>query len=442
MTEYIEKLVIEKPVFGGYGLGFHEGHAVFVPNALIGDIVRVKIKYSKKGSLFGDIEDYIEHSPDYTKPICEVFGRCGGCNWLNLPYLKQLEYKTTIVKEILHELDFPIKAVQGSPVSNFYRNKSFLPISGSSKEPKIGMFAGQTHDVIEHETCMLHPKVFDDIADLIKAYIIKANVSIYDEVSGKGTLRHLGIRYSERTGQIIVILVTKTKKLPFTKQLVHLLQENVKNLVGVVQNINNDPGNRIMGSEDIVLYGVPYIEEELMGKSFRLHYQSFFQVNTSQAEAMLKFAAKFLQSESILVDAFCGTGSIGIALSEYCRKVIGIETVTQAVDDARENAKRNKIPNCKYYCGTVEHLLPQIIKSSSPDIIIFDPPRKGLDAQTVQLIVDSTIPRIIYISCNPSTQVRDLKLMVKAGYRLVEMQAFDMFPHTWHIENVAYLERL
>jgi 23S rRNA (uracil1939-C5)-methyltransferase len=399
------------------------------------------IKYSKKSSLFGEIESYITHSPDYLQPVCEVFGTCGGCNWLNLSYSKQLDYKTSIISETLQELNFPIKRVIASPQENYYRNKSYMTVSGSTKDPKIGMFAGQTHQVIEHTNCMLQPGIYDTIALVIKEYITKANVSIYDETNGKGTLRHIGIRYSERTGQLMVILVTKTRKLPFTRQLVNTLQERVVGLVGVVQNINTGSGNRILGEDEVILYGVPYIEEKLMDKVFRLHYKSFFQVNTLQSEEMLRYISRFLKPECVLVDAFCGTGSIGIALSMFCAKVIGIESVAQAVEDARDNAKRNNILNCKYYCGMVEYLLEQVVKTSSPDVIIFDPPRKGLDVATLKLVADSTIPKIIYVSCNPTTQKRDLQFLVQAGYALVEMQAFDMFPHTWHIENIAILER-
>ncbi|MDP8232777.1 MAG: 23S rRNA (uracil(1939)-C(5))-methyltransferase RlmD [Candidatus Zophobacter franzmannii] len=438
--EHIKELKIEKVVFGGYGLGFHDGHAVFVTNGIPGDVVKVRIKYKKKDSLFGEIDFYIKHSPDYIPPPCEVFNKCGGCSWLNVSYESQLRYKTTILDELMRNLEFPINPVQCSPMISQYRNKSFLPVGGTTDSPKIGMFASQTHTVIEYKDCALHPKLYDRIIEIVKDYIKKAKVPIYDEKTGKGTLRHLGIRYSTRTGELIIILVTKTRKLPFTKQLVNMLSTEFKGLVGIIQNINPSSGNRILGEDDKLIYGEPYITEELMGKSYRIHYKSFFQVNTSQAEEMLKYVKLHINKDDTLIDAYCGTGSIGISLSSSCRKVIGIESVSEAIEDAKQNCSINSVDNCEFICGTVEESLKQVIEANNADVIVFDPPRKGLDPETVKLISDTRIAKIIYISCNPATQLRDLKGFISAGYKLKAMQAFDMFPHTWHIENIAVLE--
>ncbi len=437
----IKSLKIEKPVFGGYGLGFWEGQSVFVPSALPGDIVDVKVKYTKKRSLFAEINKYVSHSPDYIEPECTAFSKCGGCNWSHLEYAKQIEYKTTIIRELFRDIDFHVKSVSPSPQERYYRNKSFMPVGGTTDSPLIGMFANQSHDVIEHEDCLLHPPLYKRIMDVIKDYIISAKVKIYDEKKQSGLLRHVGIRYSEVTEELLIILVTKSSKLPFTKQLVKRLTDEFPQVKGIIQNINPTNGNRILGEQEKILYGVPYLYDILCGKTFRINYQSFFQVNTPQAEAMLRYVSEYLTKDSVVIDAYCGTGSIGIALSDLCKEIIGIESVEEAVKDAKENAERNNMSNCHYYCGDVESVLPEIFKKTTPDTIIFDPPRKGMTKSIISATSGLGVKNIIYISCNPSTQVRDLKQFLEEGYIIKDIQPFDMFPYTWHIENIIVLER-
>ncbi len=437
----ISKLKIVKPVFGGYGLGFWEGQSVFVPSALPGDVIDVRVKYTKKKSIFAEIEKYHEHSKDYVQPECSSFPNCGGCNWANLAYNTQIDYKTTIIRELFRDIDFTVESVTPSPVEKCYRNKSFMPVGGTTSAPLIGMFEGQTHNVIEHEECLLHPNIYNEVVDVVKRYIVSAKVKIYDEEKQMGQIRHVGVRYSKQTDEMLVVLVTKSGKLPFTKQLVSLLTEKFPQIKGIIQNINSSIGNKILGNKDKILFGVPFLKERLLNKLFRVNYKSFFQVNTKQAEQMLQFVAEYLTKNSIIIDAYCGTGSIGIALSDYCSRVIGIETVAEAVEDARNNAKLNNLTNCDYYCGEVEAILPELLKKVTPDTIIFDPPRKGMTSSIIEATSNLGIRRVIYVSCNPSTQHRDLKQFITNGYRILAIQPFDMFPYTWHIENIVILEK-
>ncbi|MDP8202624.1 MAG: 23S rRNA (uracil(1939)-C(5))-methyltransferase RlmD, partial [Candidatus Tenebribacter burtonii] len=255
-----------------------------------------------------------------------------------------------------------------------------------------------------------------------------------------GNIRHIGIRYAEKTNEIIVILVTRNRKIPFSKQLERILLEAYPNIVGIIQNINTEKTNVILGNDKKILFGRDFIYEQIGKTKFKLSYKSFFQVNTKQAEKMYKFVKQSISEGSHIVDAYCGVGSIGIFLADKAAKVIGIENNVKALQNAKDNAKLNKIDNCKFVAGYVETELPKILKNNKIDTIIFDPPRKGLEQRIIDNI-PSDIKKIIYISCDPMTQVRDVKLMMEKGFTPKVMQPFDMFPHTFHIENIIILEK-
>jgi 23S rRNA (uracil1939-C5)-methyltransferase len=439
MKEFISNLKIEKLVYQGYGLGFADSNPVFVLNAVSGDVVDVQIEYNKGKSKFATIKNIIQKSPLRVESDCEVFGNCGGCDWLNLSYEAQLKAKNEIVGEIFRNVSIKnIKSIISSNKQFNYRNKSFFPISEKGGEPLVGMFAKKSHDVVMHKQCRLQPAIFDEIIAEFISYLKASHVPIYNEKTGKGSARHLGIRYSESTGEMLIVFVTKTRKIPFTNQLVRIITEKFPQIVGIVQNINPGRTNVILGDDEKLLFGRDHIFEEIGGVRFKLNYKSFFQVNTKIAESMYDFVKSNLSKSKNVLDAYCGVGSIGIYVSDGVENVIGIENNKNAVSDAKENAGLNKQDNCIFLTGNVENILPQL--KENIDTIIFDPPRKGLDAKIISAIPVET-KKIVYISCDPTTQQRDVVRLLEIGFSAKIMQPFDMFPNTFHIENVIVLDR-
>jgi len=436
----IKELKIEKLVYKGLGLGFDESNPVFVSNAVPGDVLDVQVESTRRQVSFAKIDKIIISSPKRIKADCEVFGKCGGCDWLNISYEDQLEYKQEIVEEIFQNIE--IEKINNIIASGKepYRNKSFFPVAKKDGKPITGMFESRSHNVIPHKKCLLQPELFDDICKKVLSYIEASKMQVYYERNHSGNIRHIGIRYAEKTNEIIVILVTRNRKIPFSKQLERILLEAYPNIVGIIQNINTEKTNVILGNDEKILFGRDFIYEQIGKTKFKLSYKSFFQVNTKQAEKMYKFVKQSILENSKVIDAYCGVGSIGLYLADKAAKVIGIENNVKAVQNAKENAKLNKIDNCKFVAGYVETELPKILKDNKIDTIIFDPPRKGLEQRIIDNI-PSDIKKIVYISCDPMTQVRDIKLMIEKGFVPKEMQPVDMFPHTFHIENIIILEK-
>ena len=441
MSEIIKRLKIEKVVYKGYGLGFFNSNPVFVMHALPGDVADVEIIRKKKNIVFAKILHLSKKSKFRQKPRCDAFGKCGGCDWLQINYQKQLDFKIETIKEIYRNIELPNKfSVVPSPNQYFYRNKSFLPVSGNSKNPIIGIYARKSHQVIPHKKCFLHPPIFEEILQTIRIYLQAAKVPIYEEKNGKGNLRHIGIRINSKQTETLVILVTKNRKLPFSKQLVKLLTEKFSQITGIIQNINPEITNKILGTDDKILFGIPYLHENFGGKKFKLHYQAFFQINFEVAKAMYEFIKKNVPKNSTVIDAYSGTGTIGIYLSDTVDKVFLMENNRFACDDARENILLNNIKNVQVVEGEVESKIAELLKKEAIDIIIFDPPRKGLDRKIIETVSKAKIKKIIYASCDPITQKRDVELFLEKGYRFSFLQPFDMFPQTFHIENVIILE--
>ncbi len=436
----IKELKIEKLVYKGLGLGFENSQPVFVSNAVPGDVLDVLVISTRRQVSFAKIEKIIKSSTQRIQPECEVFGKCGGCDWLCISYDDQLKFKQEIVEDIFKNVEIEkINKIIASGKEP-YRNKSFFPIAKRDGKPITGMFESRSHNVIPHKKCSLQPEFFDDICNKVMSYIEASKMQVYNERNHAGNARHIGIRYAIGTNEIMVILVTRNRKIPFSKQLVRVLCESYPNIVGIIQNINPDKTNVILGDDEKILFGRDFIKEQIGKIKFKLNYKSFFQVNTKQAEKMYEFVKQSISEGSHVIDAYCGVGSIGLFLSDKAAKVIGIENNVKAVQNAKKNAKLNNIDNCEFVAGYVETELPKILKNNKIDTIIFDPPRKGLEQRIIDNI-PSEIRKIIYISCDPMTQVRDIKLMIEKGFAPKEMQPIDMFPHTFHIENVIILER-
>jgi 23S rRNA (uracil1939-C5)-methyltransferase len=441
--QIIENLKIEKLVFKGFGLGFKDFNPIFVYNAVPEDVVDVEIVNKRKNVLFGKIINFQERSKFRITPDCKAFGDCGGCDWLNIPIYKQIQYKNIIIKEVFKNVSieevFPIIS---SEKDRNYRNKSFMPVSIVSNEHVFGMFANKSHRVIPHNYCMLHPEIFDDVSRKFVTYLKAAKVKIYNEKNKTGNIKHIGFRYSFSNNELLVIIVTKNKKLPFTNQLVRTLTESFPTVVGIIQNINSSFSYRILGEEEKLLFGRNWLYDNIGNIKLKLNYRSFSQVNPGITELLYELIKNELNTGSNVIDAFSGVGTIGLYIAEKVKMVYCIENDISMIKDGKINAELNNILNCNFVYGNAETEISNICQNHSIDTVILDPPRKGIDQIIIDTISKNNIRKVIYVSCDPSTQVRDVKRFILKNYFVTKMQPFDMFPHTYHIENVIVMEKV
>jgi 23S rRNA (uracil1939-C5)-methyltransferase len=428
-------------VYQGYGLADMSGRKIFVSGGVPGDLVTVRITHKKKDVFFGEIEKIIEKSAERCSPGCNAFGKCGGCDWLNIAREKQLEYKEAVISEIFYKQETGNRLPIGfSMQDKHYRNKCFYPLKALNGKIIFGMYARFSHKIVEHNTCLIEPMLFDEIAEALCDHFMLTKTEIYDEVTGKGNIRHIGFRQEPGTGDVQVIIVSRKRRMPFTNQLVRTLCEKFPQITAVIQNINPEMGNVILGKEEKVLFGDKYLTMGVLGKEFRVAYNSFFQVNIVVMEKIINFCHKNMTVSGNILDAYCGTGVLGVCLANADQKVIGIDNSQVAITNAQSNALTNGKTNCEYQCGDTLTLLPDILEKEDIGTVIFDPPRKGLTKEIIDEVVKQKIPVIAYISCNPATQLRDIRQFNDAGYSISDMQPFDMFPQTWHIENVVILK--
>lgn len=425
----------------GYGLGFADSTPIFVSQAIPGEVVDVEITESRKNIRFATVREITKPSPSRQNSVCENFENCGGCDWLHIDYPAQPIYKDQVLNELFRKLTVPItESISPAPKPQHYRNKIFYPVGLAGKQIKIGMFERKSHKVISQSTCNLHPRRFDGIIETIKNYLRAAKVAVYNEKSGKGNIRHIGLRLAESSGDYLVILVTKKRKMPFTNQLIRALNEKHPGLKGVIQNINPNSTNVILGKYEKVLFGDEFLWDEMCGCKFKHSYRSFFQVNKAVAEEMYDFAGEHIETGCRLLDAYCGVGTIGISLAAKTSFLLGLESTDAAVADARENALVNGVTESLFECTDIEGNLAEYCKKHQINTVIFDPPRKGLSKPIIEAI-PTEVKKIVYISCDPATQVRDASYLLDSGFSIVKRKGFDMFPQTYHIENVLILER-
>ena len=437
----IQNVKIEKIVFKGLGLGHAENKTIFVQQAIPGDIVDVQVINEKKETVLSSPIKYTKKSEHKIDSPCEAFGKCGGCDWVDVEYSHQLELKRDILIDLFGDTvdEDKILPVIASPQKTDYRNKAFQPVQDVKGKIRIGMFEKKSHRVIQHRNCSLQPDIFDNIFREVKKYLVDSNAKVYDEKTHKGNVRHIGVRYSENLNEIIVIIVTKNRKLPFTQQLQKTLLSKYPNIVGIVQSINSDQKNKILGDDEKIIYGRRYLNDKLADVKYQVGYDSFYQINSSTTELLYDAIKDNIEDEKI-IDAYCGAGTISLFIANKANRVVGIDSNTSSIENANKNAKLNAINNCRFILGKVEDEISKLSLDNF-DTIIFDPPRKGIDNSILDKVVESKINKIIYISCNPSTQKRDLLFLRKKGYNIDKIQPFDMFPQTWHIENLVILSR-
>nr|WP_288563735.1 23S rRNA (uracil(1939)-C(5))-methyltransferase RlmD [uncultured Romboutsia sp.] len=435
---------------GGVGIGKYEGFTVFVEGGLIQDKVKVRINKSKKNYAVGDIVEIIEKSPFRVDRICsDDLKDCGGCQIQELDYNKQLELKTNEVKQVISRIgkleNVEIHETIGMQSPCRYRNKAQFPIQNINGSTAIGFYKKKSHDVIPTDMCVIQHDINDKIIKIIKTYIQAYNVSIYNETTHTGVLRHLVTKVGFTTNEVMVVLVANGTNLPHLNELASVLQENIPGFKTLVLNINKAKTNVILGKENKVIYGNGKINDYIGDLVFEISPLSFFQVNPVQTEVLYNKALEYaeLKENDTVFDIYCGIGSISLFLAQKATKVYGIEIVEDAIKDAKINAKLNNLNNVEFYVGKAEEVVPKMYsEGKTANVVVVDPPRKGCDEKVLDTIVSMKPDRVVYVSCNPSTLARDLAYLDERGYKCVEIQPVDMFPHTMHVETVAKLRRI
>ena len=433
--------------YEGEGIAKIENFTVFIPGTIKGEKVKILIVKVLTSHAFGKILEIIKESNKRNESDCNTYKRCGGCNLRHIKYEETLKMKQNAVQSLVNKtLNTKIKVKETIGMENpyFYRNKAQYPLGlDKAGNPTIGIFANRTHEIIPIKKCYIQNEKSQKLAKFVFEFLVNNNISIYNEKTKKGLVRHIVTKVGIRTNQIMCVLVINGKSIPKEEKLVKDILNNFPEVKTIVKNINTKDTNVIMGNQNINLYGNGYIEDILGDFTFKISPLSFYQVNPIQAEKLYNIgveAAK-ISKDDVVFDLYCGIGTISLFMSKFAKKVYGIEIVEEAVKDARENALKNNVTNAQFIAGDVEKILDDLVnvKKILPDIIMIDPPRRGLDRRSIDNILKVRPKKLVYISCNPATLVRDLARLEEV-YGVEEIECVDMFPFTNHVECVALLE--
>ena len=432
----------------GEGVGKYQGFTVFVPGALPGEQVKVKIDIVKKNYAVGRLVSVITSSLERIEPKCAIFAECGGCQLQHLSYQGQLAVKRQTVIDAVERIGkltgVMVHPTLGADTPWFYRNKMQFPIGITGGKVVVGCYAQGTHKIIDTAECLIQHAANNSIADEVRHIAAELGISAYDETTGRGVLRHVLGRVGSATGEIMVMLVTATDQLPHREAIVERLRKRIQGLVSIVHNINPLKTNIILGKKTRTIWGKDTISDSLDGFKFDISAQSFFQVNSEQTEKLYAKAVEYagLDGRQTVIDAYCGTGTIALFLARKAAKVYGIEIVAPAIENAKNNAKRNGITNAEFITGDAVEIMPKLYKQGiRPEVIVVDPPRAGCERLVLETFSHMQPNRIVYVSCNPASLARDLCVLNELGYQCKEIQPVDMFPQTYHVETVTLLQR-
>ena len=433
--------------FEGEGIAKIDNFTIFIPGTIKGEKVRILIVKVLSSHGFGKIVEIIEKSPTRQEVDCNTYKRCGGCNLRHVKYEETLKMKQNAVQSLVNKTlknKLQVKETVGMENPLHYRNKAQYPIGINKQgEPVIGVFANRTHEVIPIDNCLIQNKKSEEIAKFIIEFIKEKNISIYDEKTGKGLVRHIVTKVGIKTGEIMCVIVINGYKIPNESELVENLKTRYPEIKAIVKNINIKNTNVILGQENINLYGNGYIEDILGEYKFQISPLSFYQVNPVQAEKLYNLGVSMAEitKNDVVFDLYCGIGTISLFMSKFAKKVYGIEIIEEAVKMAKENAQNNNVSNTEFFAGDVEIVLDDLInnKGIKADVVMFDPPRKGLDKKSIENILKIKTKKIVYISCNPATLIRDLADF-ENEYDIKTIIPVDMFPYTGHVECVSVLK--
>ena len=445
----IIKIKIDKIVFGGEGLGYFNDFAIFVPMSVPEDELEIEIISVKKTYARGLIKNIIKASPERIDSHKFTFEDFYGCDFAMLKYESQLKYKRLMVEEVMRKIaglsDIEISDVLASEDIYNYRNKIIEPFSVYDNKIITGFFKRKSHEIFEVDENILNSKLGNRIIKELKEILNKNKISVYNEITHKGLLRNIMIRTNSNNEAMVVLIINSNKVTENIKKILLKLKNNISEIKSIYISLNSKKTNTVIGEKNILIYGEKSIKENINGIEFHISPTSFFQINVKQAKRLYDIAISFFDDidNKYIVDAYSGTGTIGMIMSKKAKKVYAIEIVKSASEDGEKTAKENGIENIKFINGAVEKELVKLINNNQKiDTIIFDPPRKGLEASIIDKVAELNLKEVVYISCNPSTFARDVKLFSEKGYVLKKLQAVDMFPQTSHIETVALLSKL
>lgn len=432
--------------YEGMGVAKIDGYPLFIENALPGE--RVEVLVVKVGNKFGygKVEKWLTESPDRQPLKDNRLLRTGIAPLAHLNYEQQLLFKQKQVENVMSkiakmpEVDILPTIPMENPVG--YRNKAQIPVRRMDGRLATGFYKKNSHELVEIEDYYIQDPAIDEAIKRVRDILQRFQVRGYNEAKNEGQIRHIIIRRGHYSHEMMVVLVTRKEKFFKGKEIASIIHEELPEVVSVIQNINEEKTNVILGDKEKVLYGRSYIEDQLLGKTYRISSKSFYQVNTEQTEKLYQTAIEFaaLQKEDTVIDAYSGIGTIGLSLADKVKEVYGMELVPEAIEDAQFNALTNKIENAHYEVGKAETVMKKWQdKGVKPSVIVVDPPRKGLDARFIASAIDMEPAKLVYISCNPATFARDAKLFAESGYEVKKVQPVDLFPQTHHVELVALL---
>lgn len=436
----------------GSGVGHYKedssdgrGMAIFVPLTAVGDVISCRVVKVLRSYAYGRVEGILTASPDRAEDGCPVYAKCGGCCFRHISYEAELRAKQGFVQDAftrLGGLSPEFLPIQGSESPEGYRNKLQMPVSKQDGRTVCGFYSERSHRVVPVEKCALQPELFAEITRFVTEQADRLRISVYNEEKHEGVLRHIYLRRGHYSGEVCLCLVAR-RKVPEFERLAKAAAERFPEITGVVLNINRDRTNVILGEEEQALFGRAEIKDTMCGVNVEISPKSFYQVNTPAAEALYRQAAEFAQpEEKLLLDLYCGAGTIGLSMAGKARRLIGAEIVPQAVENAQENAERNSVKNAEFICADAGQAAQQLERSGErPDVIILDPPRKGCSEDTLTACAGMQPERIVMISCNAATAARDCKRLAELGYTAAIVRPFDLFPRTSHVECVVLINK-
>lgn len=442
-------LLFEDLTHEGNGVGKISGYPIFVPHALPGEEANVKIVKVNKRFGYGKLLDIKKVSQERVTPPCDVFYKCGGCQLQHMSYDMQLEMKRNQVRNVMRKVahldHVPVHPVLGMEDPWRYRNKIQIPIGEKDGKLITGFYQARSHRIIDDmDTCLIQNELGDRMVEAVRRIATDLGIVSYDEKTHQGVLRHIIVRTAFWTNDTMIILITRTEKIPQQAELIKQLTETYPAIKSIIHNINKEKTNVILGKKTRTIYGEDYIFDTIGDLKFKISPRSFYQVNPTQTKVLYDKALEYANvgSEDVVIDAYCGIGTISLFLAQKAKKVYGVEIVPEAIRDAKENAQLNGLTNAEFVVGEAEKVMPWwTAQGLRPDVIVVDPPRKGCDEALLQAMVDMAPKRIVYVSCNPSTLARDLRILEDAGFETQEVQPVDMFPQTGHVEAIGLLCR-
>ncbi len=431
----------------GCGVGRIDGRVVFVKGAVTGDTVRAKVIKVNKSFSVAKLEQIIKASPfRISEDRCIAPLSCGGCVYRHISYEHELKLKTEYVKNAFRKAGLSSVSVLdclSTGKAYGYRNKAQYPVCQTKSGIKAGFFAPKSHNIVPSDVCAIQNEAFEKIVEFICRFATEKGISAYSEESGKGLLRHIYLRIGEMTGQIMVCLVINGDSMSYSECFVKELTKAFPEVVSVMLNINTENTNVVLGKNFTTLFGSPYIEDRLCGLDFKISPESFYQVNRKGAELLYSVARDraCLHGNEVIMDLYCGTGTIGLSMARSAKKLCGIEIVKRAVECARENAFTNGISNAEFFCDDAgdKDVILKAAGGVRPDVVIIDPPRKGSTKELADILAELSVPRIVYVSCDADTLARDCVWFSENGYKIGDIQPVDMFPRTGHVECVVDL---